>query len=197
MKARTLDNKWYPFTMQDVPTRINNSEFALMQRPNTPLLLLKEIRRGDDYHDVYEGDIIFAEGKEWLVCYERGFYAINTDRITRHLHTFSDFKIVDNCFDREFPIPILMRSKHLFKHRDVIFRLEDIIGSYDEKNVILRSFSAPVPSVEIQQECGVMLDSVRVYFGDIVNDKRICLYKGRVAYTDGNSYTDVTTGGNL
>lgn len=197
MKALTLDGAWFPFTMQDVPTRFNTSEFALMQRPNTPRLLLENIRRGDEFSGTYEGDIIHAEGQKWMVCYERGFYAINEDHVTRHLHTFESFEIVDNCFNSEFPIPILMRSKHLFKYDDTVFRFEDIIGSYDATHIILRSCSAPVPSDKIQQDCGISIDGVRAYLGDVFKGRRVCLYKGRIAFAESNSFVDVTTGGKL
>lgn len=197
MKARTLDGTWFPFTMQDVPTRFNNNEFALMQRPNTPRLLLQNIRRGDEFSGTYEGDIIKAENQLWLVCYERGFYAINTDHVTRHLHTFDSFEIVDNCFNSEFPIPILMRNKHLFKYKDVVFRFEDIVGSYDANHVILRSCSDPVPSSDIQQDCGISIQGVRAYLGDLFDGRRVCLHKGRIAYADGDCFVDVTTGGSL
>lgn len=197
MKARTLNDEWHPFTIADVPTRFNDEEFALMLKPNSPRLYISNIRRGDVATGLFEGDIITSGGVEWLVCYERGFYAINDDRVTKHLYAFTDFQIVGNCFSREFPIPILMRSKHLFKYDGTVFRLEDIIGCYDGENLILRCCSQPVPSSAIQQDCGIVRNGERLYLGDVIDEGRVCLYKGRIAAKADDVYTDIATGGIL
>lgn len=197
MKARTLNGDWFNFTMEDIPTRFTPTEFALLHKPNTPRLLLNQILRGDESTGLYEGDIIHSEDCDWLVCYERGFYAINADRVTRHLYTFTEHKRVGTCFDTEFPITISLRSRHMFKYKDKTFRLEDIVGPHDASSIILRSCSDAVPCADIQQDCGVVRNKSRLYLGDRFEDGTIELYKGRIAVCNNDGYTDVTTGGRL
>lgn len=196
MKALTHSGEWYGFTINDIPTRFNDKEFALLGKPDTPRLLLNSIRRGDYETGLCEGDIVTYDGVEWLICYERGFYAINADYETKPLFELTDFNIVGDCFSREFPIPILKRNKCLFKYKGTIFRLEDIIGPCDGK-IILRSLKKPVDVSDIQQEAGMLLDGQRVYFGDVFPGGTVDMYKGRIAYKNGDVYTDIFTGGIL
>lgn len=195
MKARTLDGAWVEFDLCDAPTRYNETEFALLNRPNTPRLRLDVVRRGVRAFELFEGDIFESEGTKWLVCYERGFYAINEDYVTRMLDTFKWHTIVGDCFSSEFKVPISMRNKHLFKYKNTIFRIEDILGAYDKEHLLLRCFSDPVPVVDIQQYCGIVLEGTKAFFGDAYKQGVLTLYKGRLAYNANNEYTDVITGG--
>ena len=197
MKALTLKGKWFPFTLEDVPTRFNKEEFALLKRPNTPRLLLKELLRGDPESGLYEGDIIKWREENWMVCYERGFYIINEKYVTQTLDQLDNYELVGNCFDMEFPIPILRRNKCLFKYNNVVFRLDDIVGPCGNNHIILRSFKDPVPIADIQQDAGIMRNKLRLYFGDITNEGVVDLYKGRIVYRKDNTIVDVITGGSL
>ena len=196
MKALTLKGDWVTFTLEDIPTRFNMEEFALLKRPNSPRLNIKSICRGDTDTGLFEGDIIYFEDCEWLVCYERGFYVINENYVTRTLDTFCDFKLIGDCFSREFPIPILKRNKCLFKYKDTVFRLEDIVGAYGDC-IILRCLSNPLPISEIKQDAGILINKQRMYFGDITEDGTLDLYKGRIAFKRGQQYYDTITGGLL
>lgn len=197
MKALTREGTWFEFEITDAPTRFDDTGFVLLAKPNSPKLLLDKLRRGVPEYGVYEGDIINAEGQRWLVCYERGFYAINEQYITRFLDSFDEFKIAGTCFDSEFRVPISMRSKHLFKYNNTIFRIEDILGSYDKSALILRCCSNPVPSADIQQYCGITRDKNRIFLGDAVGDATVVLHKGRIVLADDTGYRDFADGGRL
>lgn len=195
MKARTLNDMWFQFTINDVPTRFNPTEFALLKCPSSPRLLLNSIRRGDPDTGLCEGDIIDWKNERWLVCYERGFYVINESYITQTFDKLDDFNIVGDCFSSEFPIPILKRNKCLFKYNDTVFRLEDIVGAFGEDSIILRSLRNPVLISAIQQDAGIMKNKQRLYFGDMTEHGVVDLYKGRVVYRTDNTITDAITGG--
>lgn len=195
MKALTLDGDWFEFSIADAPVRYSADEFALLRRPNTPRLKLKTLLRGITEYKLFEGDIISAEGRKWLVCYERGFYAIDESYITRQIHTFSGFEIAGNCFTSEFKVPISMRSKHLFKWRSVGFRIEDVLGFYDEDSLLLRCVSQPVPHTEIQQCCGLNINGKRAYLGDKFEQGIVKLHNGVITFFKDNEYRDVATGG--
>ena len=197
MKALTLNDTWYPFTVEDVPTRFNTTEFALLKCPSSPRLQLKSIRRGDPFTKLCEGDIIEWKGDQWLVCYERGFYVINESYVTQTLDKLDDYKLVGDCFSSEFPIPILKRNKCLFKYKDTVFRLEDIVGAYGDDSLILRCLSKPIPISEVQQDAGIMLNKQRLYFGDETENGILDLYKGRVVFRKEDKYFDAITGGSM
>lgn len=195
MKALTLNNTWCSFEINDVPTRFNQSEFALIRRESSPRLLIKSIRRGDPDTGLCEGDIIAWNNERWLVCYERGFYVINESYVTQTLDKLDDYELVGDCFSSEFPIPILKRNKCLFKYRDTVFRLEDIVGAYDKDHIILRCLSHPIPISEVSQDAGIMMNKQRMYFGDVTEEGVLDLYKGRVAFRKDDKFYDAITGG--
>ena len=196
MTALSLSGQWTPFEIEDVPVTFTEDEFALLKRPGSPRLLLKTIRRGERETGLYEGDIIEADGDRWLVCYERGFYAINTDYVIKYLNQFDSFKLLGTLHDTSFPIPMTERAKHLFRYKDYIFRINDIIGVYLD-GMILRCVSKQIPFDEIHQECCITYNKERVYLDDVFDKGKVCLYHGRVAFEKDGTYTDLATGGIL
>jgi hypothetical protein len=182
--------------MEDIPTPFNTKEFALLRRPNTPRLLIDSIRRGDEESGLFEGDIISMNGEDWLICYERGFYAINKDYIIRYLYTLSDYKYLGTCFDIKSPIPINFRSRHRFIYKDLIFRINDIVGAYDDK-LLLRPVSKPVNVAEVHQECCITYNKQRIYLNDSIDDGIVELHGGRVTLNKDNNLIDLATGGSL
>lgn len=194
MKARTLNDDWFTFDIYDLPTLYSPNEFALLGKPNTPRLLLKSIRRGDRDTNLFEGDIISMENDLWVICYERGFYAINTNYVVRYLNTLCNFKVVGDCTCMQSPVPINFREKHLFKYKDIIFRLNDIIGAYKGK-LLLRSVSNPVDVDDVNQECCLAYNGSRIFLGDTINNERVILKYGRVGTVKDNKFIDIATGG--
>lgn len=196
MKALTHDKCWFEFTMHDLPTMFSATEFVLLGRPNTPRLYINSIRRGDVESNLYEGDIIKMDGTQWLICYERGFYAINASYVVRNLYTLKDYELLGTCSDMKSPVPINFRTKYLFMYGDTIFRLHDIVGAYDGK-LLLRCISNPVAVDDIRQECCVAYAGNRVYLGDCIEGGIVELHGGRITLNRNNEITDLITGGSL
>ena len=196
MKALTHNGSWFEFTMSDLPTLFNSTEFVLLGRKNTPKLYLKSIRRGDVDTGLYEGDVVSMDGCEWLICYERGFYAINADYVVKYLYDLIDYKFLGTCETIKSPAPINFREKHLFMYRDTIFRLNDIVGAYEGK-LLLRSVSKPVDVQDIKQECCLSYKGSRLYIGSVLEDGIIEVHYGRVCLNKNGILTDVVTGGEL
>lgn len=196
MKALTHNKDWFEFSMADLPTLFTPNEFVLLNRPNTPRLLFKSIRRGDSESGLFEGDIIEMDGREWLICYERGFYAIDSNYIIKHLYTLRDFKVLGTCSEIKSPVPINFRTKHLFSYDGNIFRLNDIIGAYEGK-LLLRSLSEPVDVSLIKQECCVTYNGSRVYLGDELDIGTVVLRGGRITVSKEDKIIDIVTGEEL
>lgn len=198
MKALTLNREWFQFEMSDLPTTFNTSEFVLLDKPNTPRLLLKTIRRGDRDTMLFEGDIIRMNNCNWLVCYERGFYVINSDYVVRYLNSLSEYEVIGDTLTHTSPVPINFREKHLFKYKDTIFRLNDITGAYGGK-LLLRSVSGPVSVEDVNQECCLTHNGSRVFLGDKIGKSTVVLKYGRVVLKEKgkNIYRDIATGGVL
>lgn len=196
MKALTPNKEWRSFTLKDLPTLFTATEFALLAKPKSPKLLVNTIRRGDIESGLYEGDVVEADGCKWLICYERGFYAINEDYVIKYLNTLNNPKFLGTNLDIDIGIPISFRSKNLFKYKDVIFRLQDIVGAYNGK-MLLRFAKEPVDPDDIQQECCITYNNVRVYLGDVFDGKKIELHGGRITLCDSETMIDITTGGEV
>lgn len=196
MKARTRDDTWYTFTIGDLPTKFNTKEFVLLNKTNTPRMKLNSIRRGDDESGLFEGDIIFMDGTNWLICYERGFYAINGDYISRYLYTLKDYEFIGTCSEIKHTVPINFRVNHLFKYKDNVFRIDSIVGGFDG-NMILRFAGKPVSPTCIQQECCLKYKGYRVYLGDTFEGGTVELKGGRVVLNKEDLLFDLGTGGNL
>lgn len=196
MKARTLDGDWFSFSMNDAPTLISPTELVLFSRPNTPILSVKDIRRGDTQTNLFEGDIIRMDGTDWIICYERGFYAINDSYVIRYFNSFTDYEVIGDNTTIKFPVPIALRAKHLFKYNECVFRLEDIIGAVNNK-LILRSQSLPIKPKKVQQECCMCYEGRKIFLGDRIGDSIVELVDGRIVIKSNSDYIDLATGGTL
>lgn len=197
MKALTLDSEWYEFTLADIPTLQTQEQFVLMNKPGAPILRNKLLRRGDPETGLYEGDVIKYDGMLWLVCYERGFRVINSDYTLRYLYHLDNFTRVGFYTDIQGLPSLTFKKRFLFKYKEQVFRLEDIVGAY-EGNLLLRSVSKPVPADEIQQDCGMRSNGTLLYLGDSVQGSPTRLAGGRVVYDrDDGELIDVATGGVL
>lgn len=196
MKALTLDRDWYEFTLADIPTTFNDAEFVLYNRPNTPRLLLKGIRRGDAESGLYEGDVVHCDGTDWIICYQRGFYAINSDYVIRYLYQLKRYKMVGTYPRVPAPVPINFKSKYLFMHNGTIFKINDIIGGY-KGQLILRTSSKPVNVDEVHQECCIVYNGRKVYLSDMINGEPIKLLGGRLTHKVDGKVIDIATGGEL
>lgn len=196
MKALTVDNNWYEFSLEDIPTMIDESLFVLLGKENSPKLQLKTIRRGDPESKLYEGDVINFDGMNWLICYERGFYAINSIYVSKHLYQLSEYSYIGTCDDVDKIVPINFKSNHLFKYKDLIFRFNDITGGFDGK-IIVRACKEPIEPKDIQQECCMSINKQKVYLGDCIDNSVVVLQGGRIALSSPIGIHDSTGGGSL
>ncbi len=197
MKTLTLDNKWFEFTLADVPTLQNHDQFVLMNKPDTPILKVKHIMRGDIETGLYEGDVIQYKGRPWLVCYERGFRIINSEYVIQYLYHVDRFKRIGR-YNTVGGLPtVTFKLKFLFKYEDHVLRLSDIIGAYEGK-ILMRTHSRPIEPGVIQQDCGLRYNNKLVYLGDIVNNSPVELRGGRITITNEvGEIIDLATGGVL
>lgn len=180
LRAKAVTGEFVNFTLYDLPIKVSDSTFVLLSSPGTPILKYDLILRGDNDSNLYEGDIISYDDTLWVICYERGFYAISVDYTTMSLPD-KDIKVVGNYFDTDFPVRINTKKKHLFKHKDIVFRLQDIVGGYDNK-LIVRSISDPISPDDVQQEVCARYDKKRIYLGDIVNGVTVSTVNGRLNF---------------
>ena len=192
LKAASVSGSWVQFTLQDLPVPISDSQFILMSKPQSPILLLKTVRRGDTETGLYEGDVISFNNQEWLICYERGFYAINSHFVIMHFNNLTDWKLVGTNTTKMSDINLKLKSRHMFKYRNCYFRLNDIVSAVDDK-LILKTFADPIDISEISQECGISYNKQRLYLGDKIHGSPIRLHKGRLCVSLNGEIVDITT----
>lgn len=194
MKARTLNGDWVEFGLEDMPLLFSEDLLALTSRNNSPHLVYNTIRRGDPETGLFEGDVIEMHNDRWLVCYERGFYIINSDYIIKHFCNMSNWYRIGTCDDIDIGVPITFKNKHIFKYADNLFTIKDIVGSYNGK-VILRFAKAPVDINDINQECCCTYNKSKLYFNDIVDNCKVELHGGRITIKTDDGFKDLVTGG--
>lgn len=182
--------------MKDIPVMMFEDKFVLMNKPGSPILRADTIMRGEPFYNVYEGDVIEADGDIWLVCYERGFYAINENYVIRFLYKFNDIKFIDR-HDNVTGLPtVTFKKKFLFKIKDQVFVLNDIVGAYSG-DCIFRTYSEPVKVETIQQDCGLRYNGNLMFLGDTVDGSTVELYGGRVVIHKDGQKLDLSSGGFL
>lgn len=192
MKTLTCDGEPYHFSLQDIPVLINRDEFVLLNKPGSPRLNMWQIRRGDEEYDLYDGDLISMHGDTWVVCYERGFYAINEAREIKYLDQLRNYEFLSGSWDVPTPVPVEYKKKHKFKYKDFIFGIDNIVGMHEGK-IMIRTFDYPIDAAEVQQECSLSYGDEKLYFGDMVQGCTVELYKGRVAICKNGDYIDLAT----
>lgn len=197
MKALTLSGDWYEFSITDIPVIYEDGRMALINKPGSPILSTDRIIRGTSEYGLFEGDVIRADGKLWVVCYERGFKIVSNDYVIRYLYNLSNFEKVGTYQDFQEVAPVTFRRKLIFKYKNAIFTINDIVGAYDG-GAIIRSLPEPLSPELIQQECGMRYQGNLLFLGDFVNDSLVALRGGRITVNKSNSeYLDLATGGVL
>lgn len=195
MKARTTsDNSWYWFTIDKVPTPVRDGQIVLLTAPNSPILRPDTLRRCSDVDNLGEGDVLQINGERYVICYERGFYAISENYRCLSMCDLGNYKVLGDYTELDFPISVALRNKVLYKYKDSVFRLKDICGLYDT-GIVVRGMKLPVPIEEIHQECCITYKGQRVFLGDVFDEGTVVLHNGRVCLNKGNNFVDITTGG--
>ena len=198
MQARTLaDDTWFPFTLADIPIRYDDDgHFALCNRVGTPLLSMSMIVRGDPETGLYEGNIVEYNDEKYVICYERGFYAINSNYISRNLYQIAGYKLAGDYWKDGFPIEIRLRMKQMFHYKKINFKLNDIVGHWGN-SLLIRACQTPIDPNECQQECCFTYQDKKIFLGEEVNGHHVELAGGRICIHDEQGYLDLATGGYL
>ena len=191
IKARTRDGDWYVFTELDVPCFINNNEYILLRKPNSPILQAGLIMRGCDIPDIFEGDRILADGVEYTVIYHCGFICRDAEKNTRYLYEFDSYKKLGNVIDEE-DCTYVFPKKMYYKFRDFQIFPRAIKGATADK-VIIDNLGATYHFEEVRQEARISYERKKLYFGDLVSGYPLVLYYGRPVIKHDDIIFDVVT----
>lgn len=189
--AVTRENEFYSFSITDVPVRINDKEFILMNRENSPILKLGLCRRGCDIKDIYEGDIIRSNGVDYVVLYQRGMILTSKDRDKKYLWQLEDYEKVGDVFTQDFPLEIIFPKSVHYKYRDNPVYTKEITGMFDGK-LFIDGISTRVNPEDLQQYANFTNEGTKVYFGDLIRGYPVELYYGRPVIKHDGIIEDVT-----
>lgn len=185
LKAISTENKWVEFSMSDIPTPISEDKFVLMKRPNSPILNLEGIRRGDPDTGLFEGDIIEQDSELYLICYERGFYAINGDYVVCLFDKLQNYKLVGDTSTMDINIPISYKKTLLFKYKNTIFKINDIVGA-SNNGMLINSLAEVIRPELVRQDCCLLYNKQRMYLGDTIEGLPLQLVKGQLKVKTSN-----------
>lgn len=183
MKARTRNNPrtWYSFKVEDGPLMIHNNEFVLQNCPGTPRLITDDMVRGCEEYNLYDGDIVLTStGKRYMICYERGFYAVDEECNYTLLQDIVPCTFVGNVFDDEFPVHHKATRKIQFRYKEVTFSFKDFQGVHPYGHIV-RSLCLPVSIRELYSDCGAKYKGRNLYWDD-----NVVFQHGRILYKDDN-----------
>lgn len=190
LRAESVDGTMLvPFTLLDGPCKMDEKHFVLTARKDSPILKYGTILRGSDVEDVFEGDYIEVDGKEYLVIYRRGLIALDSEGTSLDFLSAGKFKVVSNIYKRGERNKI-RRKKHKYRYDDISFQLDQVYGIHNGK--LLLNFSGGVMmDVEIvQQSAGLKKGSVEMYFGD----EGLHLFRGKCVTEDSGKLMDIAKG---
>lgn len=196
MRAPTVSGDWYNFTVGDCPILLTDNTFILVGKPNSPVMYC-DVYRGEEESGLFEGDVVYCDDTSWLVCYDRGFYAINKDYAVRYLYTMHDFRVIGvSGHDVDFPVPYSRRLHHKFSYKDVVFNLWDF-KSCEKDGIHIRRYAKALAAEDIHQEAGVRINNRKAYLGYKYNGNILVMRGGRLVYEDDTDFIDIATGGKL
>lgn len=196
LKARTLKGEWQEFSIANTPVEISKEQAVLLAKPNSPIIKTDDIRRGEWEYGLFEGDIVEADGVRYLICYERGFYAIDENYTIKNLYQLGTTKLVGVKGDMDFPVHIKFVKTHMFRCLDVKFYMKQIVRTEGDC-IVLKSKGTSIPIQLVQQECCMSYNKCRIYLGDFIDDKKVEMHGGRVCIYTEKGYVDLATGGIL
>ena len=179
MKALTVKGQWYEFTLNDVPCVFEDGHFALLRKPDSPILRLDTIRRGEPSRRLYEGDIIHMGGENWLVSYERGFYLVSESYVIREICKMTDHVTIGSTVSMNFPVDTNFKKKHMFKYNNIRFRIQDIVGTHAD-GLLVRLSKYAIPIEDVCMDCCMTLNGTHLYLGDKVDNKTVTLCDGKI-----------------
>lgn len=197
LRALTVDGEWFTFTIADVPIYTDKTHARLLR--GSPVLDMTTIRRGDWESNLYEGDVLHIEDDSWLISYERGFYAINSQYQVKHLYQLGGEAYIEGVakFDIDFPVEYSTKKNHLFCYRDVLFNLTNITAEGSKRHTLLLGNGKQVPIDKTRQDTCLRKNNSRVFLGDKIDGSIVELRGGRIVVKTADGYKDLATGGIL
>ena len=192
IKAQTRTGEWYEL---DVPCLVNEEEFLLLRKPDSPILKFGKFIRGCDIPGIFEGDVLLCDGVEYTVLYHRGFILKDADKNVKYLYELKNYEKLrnivgdDNC-DYNFP------KKIYFKYRGLQIYPHSIKGATQDR-VIIDGVGATFHFEEIGQEARLSYERKKLYFGDLVQGYPLELYYGRPVIKRDNDIYDIVTKTNI
>lgn len=195
IKARTRKGDWYEFTVLDVPCFINDNEFILLRKWNSPILKAGQLLRGCDLPGIFEGDKLLYEGIEYTVIYRRGFLCKDSDNNTKYLYEMQGFEKLGNIVDDEdctYSFP----KKIYYKYRESNIFPRSIKGATADK-VIIDGLGVTYHFEEVRQEARLSYERKKLYFGDLVSGYPLELYYGRPVIKHDGIIFDIITKQNI
>lgn len=180
LRAMTLSNDPYVFTVADIPVVVSEDTFVLLRRRFSPILRLNTLSMGSDV-GVFEGDILEdVDGSRWYVGYESGFVAYSMGRGKRRfLYDFVELKVVSRMTADEFQAFKFKKTKIKFKYQDYIFIVNDIVGKYRD-DLLTQNIRGRVRVSELQQALSIVIDGKRMYLGDLYRGYPVIMCFGRI-----------------
>lgn len=185
--AKTSNGALYRFSLSDVPVCIDEHHFALLNKENSPLLLINTLVAGMDIPDLYEGTIIKSDNKLYTISFKRGFAAMDN---FRNVFKLSDISTPYTIEGEVASFEGLCRQRISYRHKDTNFQIKDIIGIVNG-NLIIKEYYTRIPLNEVQQFAGTSYKGSKVYFGDKLDGGTVVMHKGRVCIYDGATYLDI------
>lgn len=182
---RAFSTKGEPrvFTIRDIPTRITRDLFILSLVPNSPILRMDTITRGTDILDLFEGDALLVNGKEYRISYLRGFVAISEDKEMIQIRDLKDYQIIKQSQKPS--------KSMLFKFRGQVLNISNIIGAYGGYAVI-NNIKDRVDPGEIQQDAGFTINKKRIFYGDLFEGYPVIMKDGRPSIKVGDKVYDIS-----
>ena len=180
LKALSKDRKeLVVFGIEDGPCPLDSNFFVLTKRPGSPILRYDSILRGMDVPNLFEGDIIESNGTQYIIKYHRGFNAISLEGDTLEIKDLRRAKVVDQLyFQDNFKKKYPTRHKYIIDGVDTEFTR--FMGA-TETGVIINDSNLPVvPFFKVMQNTGMRYKGNKLYFGNIINNCPVVLYKGNI-----------------
>lgn len=194
LRASSVCGKYMvPFSLKDGPIPLDDNTFALSEIPNSPILTYESILRGCDIEDLFAGDIVTSNGKDYLISYHRGLVGRSLDD-TREVLYFDDIgkiTMVSNIYNREAYMSS-RQSTFPYKYKNDVFYLQDIYGIQNGMLRVNIKGGLLVPIEEAQQYAGVRgPESELVFFGDYGTK----LVRGQIIANINGEEVNITKGG--
>ena len=188
LKALDRNGREYVFNICDIPVMIDDSQFVLMAKPGSPILIADTVVAGSDIPGVYEGTLIEdSEGASHLVSFKRGFAAMGSNSGVHKLSELGPFKVIGQ---KDTASISLCRQRILYRYNELQFQFKDFVGIVRGVPVIKESYTA-IDLRRLQQYAGLTYNGKSVFLGDIIDGCKVIMHKGRICIDKGGYFIDL------